>query len=566
MLLLLVSIAALFAGVLAFPLAAKKNSFLSILDGFVVFSVGGLVVFHLLPHCLNQAGFGAIGAAAVGLTFPLLIERWSAKRDSGKGSTLLVGLALFGLTIHAFLDGNALVFADIEQSGTGHDHGVKFEHGFTLALASLFHRLPIGLVIGNLLAQGRSLRRPLAVATIMAATTCAGFFVGDKALPVASHYTVALFQAFVSGTLLHVVLEHVPVFSGGIKPTIRVLRGVGALAGAGSVAVVAMFHPITRHCDMEIPAADAFVSLVLEVAPALLAALICAGLIRYYVYPATTWFQRRGPVGQTMRFDTVLVSLPLLGPTVTCIRFIASGIAALTALLILEKRLKLPILSKDSASTGIFPGNSEKSSFLKMRAALGYGFGEFADHLLPWMLVGLGAAALAEPLIHESALADLPGWAQVPIVALFGMPIYVCGSGMTPLMAVLIHKGLTVGAAIAFLIVGPMIGVTTFSVFFSRYGRLRTIFFAVAMWLFACIVGWSVNAIGVGIDIAPYISDLSYALFPSWLCLLGLTILSLISFLRCGPRGWLGQLNAAYDDHGQCDLPGHHHHQAEHDH
>jgi hypothetical protein len=197
---------------------------------------------------------------------------------------------------------------------------------------------------------------------------------------------------------------------------------------------------------------------------------------------------------------------------------------------------------------------------------LGYGFGEFADHLLPWMLVGLGAAALAEPLIHESALADLPGWAQVPIVALFGMPIYVCGSGMTPLMAVLIHKGLTVGAAIAFLIVGPMIGVTTFSVFFSRYGRLRTIFFAVAMWLFACIVGWSVNAIGVGIDIAPYISDLSYALFPSWLCLLGLTILSLVSFLRCGPRGWLGQLNAAYDDHGQCDLPGHHHHEADHDH
>jgi hypothetical protein len=371
MLLLLVSIAALFAGVLAFPLAAKKNSFLSILDGFVVFSVGGLVVFHLLPHCLNQAGFGAIAAAAVGLTFPLLIERWSAKRDSGKGSKLLVGLALFGLAIHAFLDGNALVFADIEQSGTEHDHGVKFEHGFTLALASLFHRLPIGLVIGSLLAKGRSLRRPLAVAAIMAATTCAGFFVGDKALPVASHYTVALFQAFVSGTLLHVVLEHVPVFSGGIKPTIRVLRGVGALAGAGSVAVVAMFHPITRHCGMEIPAADAFVSLVLEVAPALLAALICAGLIRFYVYPAMTWFQRRGPVGQTMRFDTVLVSLPLLGPVVTCIRFVASGIAALTALLILEKRLNLPILSKDAASTGIFPGSSEKSSFLKMRAALG---------------------------------------------------------------------------------------------------------------------------------------------------------------------------------------------------
>ncbi|MCP4200209.1 MAG: hypothetical protein GY762_23955 [Proteobacteria bacterium] len=566
MLLLLVSIAALFAGVLAFPLAAKKNTFLSLLDGFVVFSVGGLVIFHLLPHCLNEAGFGAIGAVTVGLTFPLLIERWSAKRNTGKGSPLLVVLALSGLAIHAFLDGNALVFASIEESGAGPDNGNAYEHGFTLALASLFHRLPIGLVIGNLLAKGRSLRRPLAVAGIMAATTCVGFFVGDKVLPVTSHYTVVLFQAFVSGTLLHVVLEHVPVFSSGINPAVRVLRGVGALAGAGSVAIVAMFHPITRHCDKEIPAADIFVSLVLEVAPALLAALICAGIIRLYIYPALTRFQMKGPVGQTLRFDTVLVSLPLLGPAVTFIRFIASAIAAFTALLILENRIYRPFSSEEFSSKIISPGKSDKSTFLKMRSVLGYGFGEFADHLLPWMLVGLGAAALAEPLIHETALAEMPGWVQVPIVALFGMPIYVCGSGMTPLMAVLIHKGLTVGAAIAFLLVGPMIGVTTFSVFFSRYGRLRTICFAVAMWVFACIVGWSVNAIGIEIEIAPYLSDQSYAVFPFWLCLFVLMLLSLVSFLRCGPRGWLGQLNAAYDDHGQCDLPGHHHHEADHDH
>jgi hypothetical protein len=566
MLLLLVSIAALFAGVLAFPLAAKKNIFLSILDGFVVVSVGGLVVFHLLPHCVSEAGFGAFGAAAVGLSFPLLIERWSAKRNSQKGSSFLVVLVLFGLAIHAFLDGNALVFASMEWSGSVHDPGNKYEHGVTLALASLFHRLPIGLVIGNLLARSGSLRRPLAVAGMMAATTCAGFFVGDQAFPAASHYAVALFQAFVSGTLLHVVLEHVPVFSGDIGRGTRIVRGLGALVGAGSVAVVAMFNPITRHCARELPAGETFIRLATEVAPALFAALISAGLIRFFIHSAPYWPQKRGPIGQSLRFDTVLVSLPMLGLVVTCIRFVASYAAALMASLILENRIKQLFSLRHPSSPVLPSGNGEKNNLFKMKSAFGYGFGEFADHLLPWMLVGLGAAALAESLLHESALAAMPGWVQVPIAALFGMPIYMCGSGMTPLMAVLIHKGMTCGAAIAFLLVGPVISATTFSVFCSRYGKIRTICFAVAMWALACITGWSVDAMGIGTDIAPFLTDYATGMFFKWFFPLVLVCLSLVSFLRCGPRGWLGQLNAAYDDHGQCDLPGHHHHHPEKEH
>jgi hypothetical protein len=236
------------------------------------------------------------------------------------------------------------------------------------------------------------------------------------------------------------------------------------------------------------------------------------------------------------------------------------------ASLILENRLKQLVSLRRASSSALSPGDGGKNGFQKMRSAFGYGFGEFADHLLPWMLVGLGAAALAESLIHESALVAMPGWAQVPIVALFGMPVYVCGSGMTPLIAVLIHKGMTVGAAIAFLLVGPVISVTTFSVFISRYGRLRATWFAVSMWVFACLVGWSVDAVGIGADIAPYLFDPSSGMLPKWFFLFVLILLSLVSFLRCGPRGWLGQLNAAYDDHGQCDLPGHQHHRAEEEH
>ena len=45
--------------------------------------------------------------------------------------------------------------------------------------------------------------------------------------------------------------------------------------------------------------------------------------------------------------------------------------------------------------------------------------------------------------------------------ALFGMPAYVCASGATPLVAVLIYKGASPGAVLAFLLTGPATNITT---------------------------------------------------------------------------------------------------------
>src|SRR5690606_12706958 len=70
-------------------------------------------------------------------------------------------------------------------------------------------------------------------------------------------------------------------------------------------------------------------------------------------------------------------------------------------------------------------------------------------------LVGLVLAAVVEAAIAPAAASALGAPVDVLVSALVAVPVHVCAPGAAPLAAVMIHKGFTVGAALAFLVVGP---------------------------------------------------------------------------------------------------------------
>ncbi|MFH2006714.1 MAG: hypothetical protein ABI333_09030 [bacterium] len=227
---MVLSILALFAGVLGYPVARRQPLLLAGLDGFVLLAVGGLVAVHLLPHSVHDAGLSAIAVAAVGFVFPSLIERWSARREGGRHRLLII-VVLIGLTVHALIDGSAL---------STPAHG---GHGLALALAVLVHRLPIGLIVGNLLGREGELTRPLLAAGLIGILTTAGYFVGSAVLPHVQGTGLALFQAFVSGTLLHVIASHGPARADAPSRGLRIAAGLGAAVGVSGVIVVGMHEP-----------------------------------------------------------------------------------------------------------------------------------------------------------------------------------------------------------------------------------------------------------------------------------------------------------------------------------
>lgn len=72
----------------------------------------------------------------------------------------------------------------------------------------------------------------------------------------------------------------------------------------------------------------------------------------------------------------------------------------------------------------------------------------------PYVVVGIGVGAAIHGYVPEDALADILGekaWWSVPAAVALGVPLYSNAAGVIPIVSALIDKGVSVGAALAFM-------------------------------------------------------------------------------------------------------------------
>jgi uncharacterized membrane protein YraQ (UPF0718 family) len=241
---------------------------------------------------------------------------------------------------------------------------------------------------------------------------------------------------------------------------------------------------------------------------------------------------------------TLLISWRLLGGPITLARGVAAVVAALAIGYGVARigRGKPAVRAEvtEAPGTGAEPSVSLRR---RLRSAVRYGLGDTVDHTAPWIMLGLALAAFAEPLLDGQTMARVPRWFEVPAFAALGIPMYVCASGATPLVAVLLHKGISPGAAIAFLLTGPATNVTTFGVLRSLHGKRVAAFFAAAMVVVPTLLGWLANsalstekteALHVAAHEAPTPLEVG--------SLVVIGVLVAISLVRHGPRPMVAQL------------------------
>lgn len=591
--LLLLSTVALLVGPCLHRFAARVGWAIAALDGFVLLIVGGVVVGQLLPHSFTAAGWPAILIAALGYFAVRQLER--AQHHIGQSAhdaALLIGLA--GFAFHEFLDGVALV-------ASGGEHPADT----LLPLAIVLHRVPIGLSIWWLMRPRLGRSWALFGLALAAAATVLGYGLGAE-LPV--HFGgkwTGLFQGLVSGALLHVVSHsELPVED---SPRWRRAAGVGGLCALGLMMLLQSdLLPSARGNEASM--ARTFNLLALESAPALLLAYATAGLVGVFLPQAGVAWMRRGsefmqavrgvafglplplcscgvlpvyrsliargaPAVAAMAFlvaapelglDAVLLSFPLLGLRLTLARVLSAMLIALCAGIIVGR---IASSRHPAGHTQVLSQHPEGTLGQRVRAAIQLGLIETVDHTGPWIVLGLAIAAAIEPLVKPEWLTSLPAGWDVPLFALVGMPMYVCASAATPLVAVLIHKGISPGAALAFLLIGPATNVTTLGILAKLHGRRVAVFYALVIAGATMLIGWITN-LAVG-DLPGYPFHVGHdhdgPLHP--LCLGLLALLFLSSFLRQGPRGFLAQLSAAGEDSlGHAQHHDGHDHSHSHDH
>ena len=112
------------------------------------------------------------------------------------------------------------------------------------------------------------------------------------------------------------------------------------------------------------------------------------------------------------------------------------------------------------------------------------------------LAIGLAVSALVTVLVPDGFFAEAFGgrdWLAMPAMALIGFPMYVCSTASIPIAASLVMKGVSPGAAIVFLMVGPAMNAMSVTTVASLIGRKAAAAYVATIIAGAILCGCVVN-------------------------------------------------------------------------
>lgn len=598
---LALSVLGLLLGAALVSLGRRQTLASASLDGFSLGFVPAVLALRMLPHAMGSLGARSLALAALSYAALWWVDRRAHARDhaashpfhpaAGAGAGLLVPV----LAVHGMSDGAALAVA-LSSRGVG----------ASLAVALIVHRMPEGLFIASSMLPSAGGRKTAAALVALALSTVLGAALGQALLDAIPD---ALFDAALAlgvGAMLRLAMHsHAPR-----PPTAgaRAFAGVAFLAGVALVLALPDPGGLLRAAHpRELSVKGAFVPLFVETAPSMLLGVLGAGLLRTMVRarPAA-WLRAGAPAAQALRgmvfalplqahpggstpaaqamlraslpvaavaafmvgapgFDVgaFVLSVRLLGLPLAMARLAAGAALALVVALVVaavarRSPLRVPaqsprwggLLAGPGSASGPAPA-ADRSPARVLRAGL-----DSLDQVAAWYVFGLLLAAGFEAGVAPATLARLLGVWDVPLTAALAVPVYVCAQGAAPLAAMMVHKGLSPGAALALMLVGPATHLAAWRMLRAALGARVAWAFAGASLAGAVALGTLAGRV-VPAATLPEIHALASHEHPAWelAAAVGLALLLVGSVLRLGPRAWIATLSPTDASHGH-----HHHH------
>ena len=189
-------LAALFApvvGALLYRTLHGRNRAVRLVDGFVYVAVPSLVAVQILPDVIAERAPLLLVVVAAGAFLPTVFEL-ASRSVSHHADDLAIVVTLAGLFFHELLEGAALAPA-----------GEPVEPAF--AWAVILHRVPVGLILWWLVRPRHGIPMASAAVGALVLATLVGGLVGLELSGPIHGEGLHYFEAFVAGTLLHVVFH-----------------------------------------------------------------------------------------------------------------------------------------------------------------------------------------------------------------------------------------------------------------------------------------------------------------------------------------------------------------------
>jgi hypothetical protein len=179
--------------------------------------------------------------------------------------------------------------------------------------------------------------------------------------------------------------------------------------------------------------------------------------------------------------DSIAISFALLDPVMAVFRPIAAFITALVtgmACDIVKERNKNSnniAFHENECCAVYFPESRPKTIMNRLHHGMRFAFVDMFNDLGKWLVIGILIAAAITALVPEGFFERYIGnnFLAMLLMLVVGIPLYMCSTSSTPLAASLIFAGISPGAALVLLLVGPATNAAGITVLAKRLG-LRT--------------------------------------------------------------------------------------------
>lgn len=203
--------------------------------------------------------------------------------------------------------------------------------------------------------------------------------------------------------------------------------------------------------------------------------------------------------------DSIAITYALLDPLMTIFRPIAAFVTAIaTGVAVSFTGTDEPAVATETAcgyqDSGCSCSRSHKKvekpgMAQKVRSGLSFAFGELLGDVGGWLLGGVLLAGLISGFVSgefvERYLSnDIVAMAMMLAIS---VPMYVCATSSTPIVAALALKGISPGAALVFLLAGPATNAASLPVISKLLGKKGTVVYLVVIVVMSLLFGILVN-------------------------------------------------------------------------
>ncbi|MBS3801042.1 MAG: SO_0444 family Cu/Zn efflux transporter [Thioalkalivibrio sp.] len=155
----------------------------------------------------------------------------------------------------------------------------------------------------------------------------------------------------------------------------------------------------------------------------------------------------------------------------------------------------------------------------RLRDGLGYAFHDVLDDIRLWLLLGLLVAGLLLTLVPPETLAGHgSGLPAMLVMAVIGIPMYLCATAATPIAVALLATGVSPGTVLVFLLAAPITSLATLGVFRRELGSVALVLYLAGIGVTTIALGLALDATlaHTGLEIVPRIAATGQ-LLPGWL-------------------------------------------------